>query len=89
MRLVLTTLIVLLPATAFGAPLSVGGFTFAAGESAFADTASLVSGAGVRFNCAAGGAAASSYAEALSGSDVTQCVKQGQGGVVELAAGAA
>ncbi len=86
MRLLVATLIALLPAAAFGSPISVGGFTFAAGEAAFADTASLVSGSGVRFTCTAGGTAASSYAEALSGSDVTQCVNVSGGGdgIVEV-----
>ncbi len=86
MRLLAATLIVLVPAVALGSPISVGGFSFAAGEAAFADTASLVSGSGVRFTCTAGGTAASSYAEALSGSDVTQCVNVAGGGdgIVEV-----
>ncbi len=86
MRLLVAPLILLLPAAAFGSPISVGGFSFAAGEAAFADTASLVSGSGVRFTCTAGGTAASSYAEALSGSDVTQCVNVvgGGDGIVEV-----
>ncbi len=86
MRFLVATLIVLLPAAAFGSPISVGGFSFAAGEAAFADSASLVSGSGVRFTCTAGGTAASSYAEALSGSDVTQCVNVvgGGDGIVEV-----
>ena len=73
-------------ATASAVPITVGGFTFSAGEAAFADDASLVSGSGVRFTCTAGGAAASSLAEALSGSDVTQCanVSGGGDGIVEI-----
>jgi hypothetical protein len=65
---------------ALAAPISVGGFTFDAGEEAFADDASLVSGSGVRFSCAAGGPSASSYAEALTGSDISQCVNVSGGG---------
>ena len=76
----------LVPTLAHAVPISVGGFSFDAGEAAFADTASLVSGSGVRFNCTAGGTAATSYAEALSGSDVTQCVNVSGGGdgIVEV-----
>ena len=86
MRSLVAALILLLPTAAFGSPISVGGFSFTAGEAAFADSGSLVSGSGVRFNCTAGGTAASSYAEALSGSDVTQCVNVAGGGdgVVEV-----
>jgi hypothetical protein len=86
-RTVLVGLIALLiPSLAQAAPISVGGFTFPEGESAFADAASLVSGTGVRFTCTAGGTAASSYSEALAGSDVTQCVNVvgGGDGVVEV-----
>lgn len=87
MRIVVLSLIALsIPSLAKAAPISVGGFTFAEGEAAFADSASLAFGSGVRFNCVAGGTAASSYAEALSGSDVTQCVnvEGGGDGVVEV-----
>jgi hypothetical protein len=75
-----------MPAIALAAPISVGGFTFADGEAAFADDASLVSGSGVRFECAAGVPAATSFAGALSGSDVTQCVNVSGGGngIVEV-----
>jgi len=75
------------PAIVAAAPISVGGFTFAAGEAAFADDASLVSGSGVRFTCAAGGTSASSFSEALSGSDITQCanVSGGGDGILEVA----
>jgi hypothetical protein len=73
-------LLLLQPVAAFASPISAGGFSFAAGEAAFADTASLLSGSGVRFTCTAGGVAASSYAEALAGSDTTQCVNVVGGG---------
>jgi hypothetical protein len=71
---------------ASAAPISVAGFTFDDGERAFADDAFLASGSGVRFNCTAGGTAASSFADALSGSDVTQCVNVSGGGdgIVEV-----
>jgi hypothetical protein len=74
------------PVVAHSAPISVGGFTFADGETAFADDASFVSGSGVRFTCTAGGIAATSFAGALTGSDVTQCVnvEGGGNGVVEV-----
>jgi len=73
--------------SAAAAPITVGGFAFDSGEEAFADDASFVSGSGVRFSCAAGAPAASSYAEALSGSDITQCVNVSGGGdgVIEVA----
>jgi hypothetical protein len=76
----------LAPAPARTAPISVAGFTFAEGELAFADDAFLVSGSGVRFDCAAGGPAASSFAAALSGSDLVQCVNVAGGGdgIVEV-----
>jgi hypothetical protein len=84
-RPILALLILLAPA-AGAAPISVAGFTFVDGEVAFADDAWLVSGSGVRFNCTTGGTAASSFAEALSGSDLTQCVNVAGGGdgVVEV-----
>ena len=71
---------------AHATPLSVAGFSFSDGERAFADDAFLVSGSGVRFNCTAGGTAASSFGEALSGSDVTQCanVSGGGDGILEV-----
>jgi len=85
-RHLVAALIVLFSAAGFASPISVGGFSFEAGEIAFADTASLVSGSGVRFTCTTGGTAASSYAEALSGSDTTQCVNVSGGGdgIVEV-----
>jgi len=61
-------------------PLTIGGFDFLDGERAFADDAFLVSGSGVRFSCLVGGTAASSIAEALSGSEITQCVNVVGGG---------
>jgi hypothetical protein len=84
--LVLGALLVSFSSSARGTPITVGGFTFPAGEVAFADDASFVSGSGVRFTCTAGGTAASSYAEALSGSDLTQCVNVAGGGdgIVEV-----
>lgn len=83
---VLVILSVIVPTPAAATPISVGSFSFAAGEAAFADDAFLVSGSGVRFNCTAGGTAASSFGEALSGSDVTQCVNVAGGGdgIVEV-----
>ena len=82
----LATILILWPSTALAAPITVAGFTFAAGEDAFADDAFLVSGTGVRHTCTAGGTAASSLAEALSGSDQTQCanVAGGGDGIVEV-----
>lgn len=79
-------LVISSPAAVSAAPVTVGGFTFDAGEGAFADDAFLVSGSGVRFTCAAGGSASSSFAEALSGSDVTQCanVSGGGDGILEV-----
>jgi hypothetical protein len=84
--LVLGALLVSFSSSARGTPITVGGFTFPAGEVAFADDASFVSGSGVRSTCTAGGTAASSYAEALSGSDLTQCVNVAGGGdgIVEV-----
>jgi hypothetical protein len=78
--------ILLAPAFASAIPINVGGFTFDVGELAFADDASYVSGSGLRFTCTAGGTAASSFGEALSGSDLTQCVNVSGGGdgVVEV-----
>lgn len=88
MRLIAASLFGLAFATsaASAASITVGGFVFDAGEAAFADDAFLVSGSGVRFNCTAGGTAASSFAEALSGSGVTQCanVSGGGDGIVEV-----
>ena len=74
------------PSIALAAPISVGGFTFADGETAFADDASVVSDAGLRFDCTAGGTAATSFAQALSGSDITQCVNVvgGGSGILEV-----
>jgi hypothetical protein len=79
-------LMISVPPSVSAAPITVGGFTFDAGEAAFADDAVLVSGSGVRFSCAAGVGAASSFAEALSGSDVTQCanVSGGGDGILEV-----
>jgi hypothetical protein len=76
----------LVPSVALAAPITVGGFTFTEGETAFADDAVVVSDSGLRFTCTAGGTAASSFAEALSGSDVTQCVNVvgGGSGVLEV-----
>lgn len=76
----------LVPSVALGATISVGGFTFVDGETAFADDASVVSDSGLRFTCTAGGTAATSFAQALSGSDVTQCVNVvgGGSGVLEV-----
>ena len=75
-----------LSATAEAQPITLVGFTFDAGEQAFADDAFLVSGSGVRYTCLAGGIAASSIAEALSGSEITQCVNVSGGGdgIVEV-----
>jgi hypothetical protein len=88
MRLIVASLFGLSFATsvASAASITVGGFSFDAGETAFADDALLISGSGVRFSCTAGGIAASSFAEALSGSDVTQCanVSGGGDGIVEV-----
>jgi hypothetical protein len=71
--------------SAFAAPLSLGGFTFAAGDQAFADDAFLVSGT-IRFTCATAGAGpAGSVAEALVGHDLERCVNNntGNSGIVE------
>ena len=76
----------LIAGVAHAAPITVGGFTFDAGEAAFADDAFLVSGF-VRSNCVAtGGTAAGSVQEALSGSDIVQCVNSTttEGGFVEV-----
>ncbi len=83
---VLLFVCLVVPSSSSATPISVAGFNFAAGEIAFADDAFLVSGSGVRFNCTAGGTAASSFGEALSGSDVTQCVNVvgGGDGIVEV-----
>jgi hypothetical protein len=74
------------PSIALAAPISVGGFTFSDGETAFADDASVVSDAGLRFDCTAGSTAATSFAQALAGSDITQCVNVvgGGSGVLEV-----
>lgn len=84
--LVLFAVVVLFAVPSDGAPISVAGFNFPEGEASFADDAFLFSGSGVRFNCTAGGTAAGSYAEALSGSDLTQCVNVSGGGdgIVEV-----
>jgi hypothetical protein len=76
---IVASMVIIPSSVASGAPIAVGGFTFSEGEVAFADDASLVSGS-VRFSCTAGGTAASSISEALSGSDVTQCVNTVGGG---------
>jgi hypothetical protein len=65
---------------ALAAPITVGGFTFDAGKEAFADDVSLVSGSGVGFTCATGGPSTPSYAAALTGSDISQCVNVSGGG---------
>jgi hypothetical protein len=70
-----------------GAPLSVGGFTFPGGESAFADDAALVSGT-IRSNCTAGPSVspATSLPQAITGSDLSFCINNntGNSGVVEI-----
>jgi hypothetical protein len=63
-------------ASAEATPITIAGFTFSAGEQAFADNA-----------CTAGPVTpATSVANALSGSDIRQCVNTGDstGGIVEV-----
>lgn len=87
MRILVTVALALfLPALGDAAPVSVAGFTFAEGEAAFADDAFLASGSGVRFSCTAGGIEAGSLGQALSGSDLAQCVNVSGGGdgIVEV-----
>lgn len=72
--------------SAAGAPIVVGGFTFADGERAFADNAILISGT-VGHSCTAGPVTpATSLAVALSGSDIQQCANTSDstGGIVEV-----
>ena len=64
------------PPAVSASPITVGGFTFDAGEAAFADDAFLVSGSGVRFTCAAGVSPASSFAKRA---DKGRYVKSGAG----------
>jgi hypothetical protein len=77
-------MVLLYAGAAAGAPITIGGFNFAAGEQAFADDAFLVSGT-IRL-CGGGFPVPSSVAEALSGSNVTDCVNNntGNSGIVEL-----
>lgn len=66
-------------------PITIAGFTFSAGELAFADDAYLVSGT-IRYTCATAGVGpASSVAEALAGSNLERCVNNntGDSGIVE------
>jgi len=70
---------------ASAAPITIGGFTFSAGDAAFADDAFLVSGT-IRFTCATAAAGpASSVAEALAGHDLERCINNntGDSGIVE------
>jgi len=84
-RLLSCALLWALASAADATPLVVGGFTFDAGEVAFADDAYLVSGT-VGHTCNARSTPASSVAEALSGSDVLRCVNNtlSTPGVVEV-----
>lgn len=68
------------PARAVAAPVVVAGFTFSAGEEAFADYAELVSGS-IRL-CGA----TNSIASALTGSDLLDCINSADsaGGIVEV-----
>ncbi len=78
--------IVALSSIAIAAPISVGGLTFSAGEDAFADGAVLISGS-LNHTCAAGPVpAAASLSEALTGSDIRQCVNTSDsvGGIAEV-----
>lgn len=71
------------PASA--APITIGGFTFSAGDAALADDAFLVSGT-IRFTCATAAAGpAASVAEALAGPDLERCINNntGDSGIVE------
>jgi len=83
---VVLVLLITFPTGAASAPISVAGIAFPAGEEAFADGALLVSGT-LNHSCTAGPVpAASSLSEALSGSDIRQCVNTSDstGGIVEV-----
>ncbi len=76
--------VALVAGTATGAPITVAGFTFVAGEQAFADDASLVSGT-IRIGSFFTGPCCT-VAEALSGSDISTGVNNNTGntGIVEV-----
>jgi hypothetical protein len=82
----IATAVTLLAAQGVNAsPITIAGFTFSAGELAFADDAYLVSGT-IRYTCATAGAGpANSLAEALAGSNLERCVNNntGDSGIVE------
>lgn len=82
----IATAVVLFAAQGVNAsPITIAGFTFSAGELAFADDAYLVSGT-VRYTCATAAAGpAGSIAEALAGHDLERCVNNntGDSGIVE------
>ena len=86
MRITCIAFVSVMTATAVNAaPITIGGFTFSAGEVAFADDAFLVSGT-IRFTCATAAAGpAGSVAEALAGHDLERCVNNntGNSGIVE------
>jgi len=78
--ILLSVVLAFSPIRASAAPIVVAGFTFSAGEQAFADSAELVSGS-IRL-CGA----TASISSALTGSDLLDCINSADsaGGIVDV-----